>query len=440
MGQLRACRLLPGPVTHPLQVSGAELLLHMFSMLLACLISRCCRRRRCCCCCCCRDIISLSRLETSSLPLPASAANLAAWPGVMPQQQQQQQAHREQPELSRLRHAAPVGSPAVASSGSKVAVLTNQPLAAIAQPAAAAVGSHTAGVRMSPAVQCFQQASRHHLQQPQQQLASAAAAAAAAAPQPEVSQGVAAAVGDTGAVGAFDGIGAAAAVVASRAKSLSSMAGGVHSTPSPVTGHALRQAAGSFRGPSPLGPVHGSRSSRQAAGLSALLAPGRQQQQQQQQSHGTPVMTAPPVFAGAPGSGASSAAGGPAGSGSARRSMQLLPGSFRLAGANQSPGEGAGWLLGNWLLMHLLMRCSVVPLAYVLQVKAMSRNPILALYSAFLTTGCVCSAPSLSTACTVIHCNSCEPRQPSCTCPAGNQPPAGPRTRQPARAVSRAEV
>jgi hypothetical protein len=51
-------------------------------------------------------------------------------------------------------------------------------------------------------------------------------------------------------------------------------------------------------------------------------------------------MTAPPVFAGAPGSGASSAAGAPGGSGSARRSMQLLPGSFRLAGANQSPG---GW-------------------------------------------------------------------------------------------------
>ncbi|WIA19501.1 hypothetical protein OEZ85_004112 [Tetradesmus obliquus] len=290
-----------------------------------------------------RDIISLSRLEPSSLAaLPGSAASLSSWPGAM---QQQQQAHREQPELSRLRHAAPVGSPAVASSGSKVAVLTSQPLAALAQPVSAA------GLRMSSAVQSFQQAPRHHFQQQPQQLTYAAAAAAAAAPQPEGSQG-AAAPADAGPGGVLNGI------AASRAKSLSSMAG-AQSTPSPVTGHALRQHAGSFRGPSPLGPAApGSRSGGEAGGLSALLAPCRQQQQQQ--SHGTPVMTAPPLFAGAPGSGASSAAGGPGGSGSARRSMQLLPGSFRLAGAVQSPAVSHGSpaapapLAANPLLAHAL--------------------------------------------------------------------------------------
>jgi hypothetical protein len=247
----------------------------------------------------------------------------------MPQQQhlqqQQQLGHREQPELSRLRHAAPSGSPANATSGSKLAVLTNQPLAAIAQPAAGAANTRVP----QQAVQSLQQqSSRGHMQQ-LQHLGSAAEAAPAAA----------AAACSTGTAGAYGSAGAAAAAVAaSRARSLTSMAG-VTSTPSPVTGHALRQPAGSFRGPSPLGAVPGTRRGREAAGLSALLAPNRQQQQQQ--GHGTPVMTVPPVFAGAPGSGASSAAGGAAGSGSARRSMQLLPGSFRLTGANQSPGEGA---------------------------------------------------------------------------------------------------
>lgn len=275
---------------------------------------------------------------------PAAPAGSAAGPGVAVQEHPQQIG-------SRLRHSSSaaaagggrgggggggVSGPISTSLGHWAAATTPASKAATGAPSAG--GAHVSGSGMSPGVSAMSGPSLHQRLQhnpaastpqcaPGHVLAGSAGAAAAAA----AAAACATAPGGT----------AASAGSVSFAKSLG---GGVYApgagggiTPLPLAAtHGPGARLGScLRGPSPLGPAGVSREpagfSRETVGLQALMGPqaGVRDRHQQGQLEDTPVA----------GTGSDAAGGAGAPGSVARRSMQLLPGSFRLAGGhNNSPG------------------------------------------------------------------------------------------------------
>lgn len=302
----------------------------------------------CCLLRCCRDILNLSRMaagpseptgsftgsQQQPLPLedqqqPGSAANGqgAATPAFSAGGVSATHEHQPQPG-SRLRHSSSAVQAAARPAGSLLASAslghwgtTNTP----ASKAAAAGNGGPLGSGMSPAVSA---GSDLHLQQQRQQHVVASTPQCAPPGHAGGGPGAAAAA----AAGAGQGTGVTSAGSVSFAKSLG---GGVYApgaggiTPLPLAAaHAPGVRLNScLRGPSPLGPVGFNRESggahRETAGLQALMGPQTRDRQQQQHA------------------GTSDACGGSGEPGSAaRRSMQLLPESFRLAaGNNNSPGN-----------------------------------------------------------------------------------------------------
>lgn len=325
---------------------------------------------------CCRDILNLSRLAAGPDQPTGSFTGSQQQPQleeVAPGENQQQPGsgtttphggrqpatpafsaggvsathdmHQPQPG-SRLRHSSSAAHAAASRpAGSLLASASlghwgtaHTPASKAAAAAAVAAGGGAGGPLgsgMSPAVSA---GSDMHLQPRQQHVV-------ASTPQCGRPGGHAGGDGAAGAAAAAgqaagQGTGVTSAGSVSFAKSLGGGmyapgAGGI--TPLPLAAvHAPGVRVNScLRGPSPLGPVGGAHRdashslARETGGLQALMGPAARERQQ----HGQHAQAADetPSAAGS---------GGAPGSAARRSSMQLLPGSFRLAaGHNNSPGN-----------------------------------------------------------------------------------------------------
>jgi hypothetical protein len=248
---------------------------------------------------------------------------------------------------SRLRHSSsaahaaasrPAGSLLAASASLGHWGTAHTPASKAAAAAAAAAGGPGGplGSGMSPAMSAG--SDMHHPQQPRQQHV------VASTPQCGPPAGHGGGGGASGAAAAAAGAGQGTGVTSAGSVSFAkSLGGGMYApgaggiTPLPLAAvHAPGVRINScLRGPSPLGPVGANRDGasshsllRETGGLQALMGPAaRERQQHGQQQQLAPTAEEP------------AGSGGGAPGSAARRSMQLLPGSFRLAaGHNNSPG------------------------------------------------------------------------------------------------------